>query len=250
MSLHLMAFESSIADGSVLTKCNALQSVWETIQNNNLVVAALNNIVGAYAYGPNMVRAQLQSPSLLSPGYPDLTPFSKAVPGAAAPAPWQDFLKNPLKLSVNEQLSAYTANGGSGSESELVALLLCDTVPTPVTGRIITLKLTGTTTLVENAWTEVPLTFEDNIPVGNYQVVGARFQSAGALLGRIGYPGFGYRVGGLAVQSLNDADNYLMRMGMMGSWFTFASTVTLTADFLSSSADTAQVVYLDLIGPQ
>jgi hypothetical protein len=250
MSFHLMAYYGSVPTGSVYSKIPALQSVWETIQNSNLVVSAVNQIIGAYAYGPNMVRAQLQSPSLQAPGYPDLQPVAASAPVAGGTPAWHSYLSNPLALKTNEQLSAYSINGGTAAENELVALLLADKPPTPKTGRIITLRLTGATTLTAGAWTEVPLTFVDNLPVGNYSVVGARFQSAGALLGRVGFPGFGYRPGTVAVQSSAEPDVPGARMGGWGEWFTFNSTVQITAEFLSASADTAETVFLDLIGPQ
>lgn len=250
MGFHLSAFYLSSASISALTKVPAVQSVFDNVQNNNVVVGAFNNIIAAHGFALDMTRAQLQSPTLEIPGYPDIRPFNIAVPTNAVSPAVQRWFDSPLVLKPTEQLSYYaTDNIGTGSDNIYGAVIFADKPPAPTKGAYRTLKLTGTTTLTAFSWTQVQLTFEDNLPVGKYTVIGARAKSSGCVYFRLGYPGLAYRPGGIGVQSDSAQEPSWQRAGGMGEWFTFDNTVILSADFLAGSGDTSEEVELDVIGP-
>ena len=122
-------------------------------------------------------------------------------------------------------------------------------MPTPVTaGRQFTLRATGTTTLVDIAWTDVGLTLDENLPPGNYQVVGLRPESAGCVAGRVVFrTGSQDRPGALGTDSILDIQHQMFRHGQLGVWGEFPFTQIPGIEFLSVIADTAETVHLDLI---
>ena len=93
----------------------------------------------------------------------------------------------------------------------------------------------------------MPLTFDEDLPRGRYAVVGMRARAAGCVAGRLFLPGSRWRPGVLGVDAQDDVEHWRFRNGEMGSFGEFEDTDTLTAQFLSVSADTAEDVYLDLI---
>lgn len=252
MPLHAVLFDSSIANGAVFLQVNALSDVFSNIQSNNYVIGDLPVILGAGMQGVTAQRAQLRSPSLQKVFNCDIVPVRRGVLAANILPNWVDMTNwgmddNGLVLPATEQLSAYAIQGAVGAEREYIMVLFADKLPTPVKGNIFTVRLTGTTTLVPDSITQVPLTFEQNLQVGTYHVVGMRAKSATGVFARIGTPGFAYRPGVLCGTDDMFQDHQLFRYGNLGEWFSFRNTQVLTADFLATAGDTAQVVELDVI---
>lgn len=249
--LHLVAFDSSIVNGSTFTKISALQTEFENVQNNNLVVdPKLVNIMALYLFGANVARGQLQSPSLQIPAYPDITPLNKLVASSSVHPNYLDYTQSPMVLRPTEQLSAYSINGGVAAENEILLMLLSDGPIQPVKGSFRTVRFSGSTTLTPHAWTSCSMTSEQNLPAGNYTVIGARARSAGAIGFRLGVPGLVTRPGGVAVQTVDAEEPRIQRAGGLGAWFSFAQNINITMDVLSTSADTAEYLELDIVGPQ
>lgn len=249
MSLHLIAFDASDAANTALTQLNALASEFETISNNGVVIADLPLVIGATAYSAHLSRAQFRAPSLQSPDYPLLNAIMVARPSSSIEQRWADWRSGPLSVKPGEQLLAYEQHS-TATEHVYVLALLADKVPAPVAQPFRTVRLTGTTTLVADAWTPCTLTFDDQLPFGNYDVIGARFESASGIGYRLGVPGLGYRPGGPGLLDAVTPDKEMFRAGGLGVWFTFKSTQTITADVLGTAADTAQTLYLDVVGPK
>ena len=252
MPLHLVAYSSSVLNGAVFLPVTAVPDVFTNVQAGNVVIADLPVILGAAMQGVTAQRAQLRSPTLQQVFNPDIVPVRRSVLATNILPNWIDYTNwgidpNFLKLKPSEQLSVYAIQGSGAGEQEYIAVLLADAVPKGVTGSIFTVRLTGTTTLVANGWTQCPLTFEQNLQVGSYAVVGMRAKAATGVFARIGTPGFAYRPGVLAGTDDMFPDHQLFRYGNLGVWFSFKNTQVLTADFLSTAADTAQTVELDVI---
>lgn len=252
MPLHLVAFDSSIANGAVFLQVNAVPDVFTNIQSNNVVIADLNHILGAAHFGATANRSQLRSPTLQQVFNSDIVPVRRSALATNVNPNWVDFTNmgvddNSLILKASEQLSVYAIQGAAGAEREYIAVLLGDKLPTPVKGQIFTVRFTGTTTLTADTWTQVPLTAEQNLQVGTYTVVGMRAKSATGVFARIGTPGFPYRPGCLVGSDDMFADPPLFRYGNLGAWFSFKNTQVLTADFLATAGDTSEVVELDVM---
>ena len=108
----------------------------------------------------------------------------------------------------------------------------------------------ATDELVVDTWTPQEMVLVDRIETGRYQVVGMRAHSAGlvaARLTRLG--GSPWRPGCLGVDAYTDIEHPMFRNGGLGIWGEFQESNIPAVEFLSISADTAQEVTLDLIGP-
>ena len=154
---------------------------------------------------------------------------------------------NPITLDEDEALNAFVAENLMGAEQEYVLVWLGDGPVQPVGGEIFTVRVTNTTTLVADAWTNGAITFDQTLPVGDYQIVGARFSSAGLIAFRFVFVGGNNRPGGLGVDAAGDLNAKGQRHGGWGVWGDFRHNRPPTADFLSISADTSQTGELDLI---
>jgi len=242
----LVGWSESQDTGAVLTLVAALADQHVTVSGDDVTVPELAQLGGYYALGTTITLAQLSSPhlrriSLLDIGALDL---------GAEPLTTQNFhsrFTNPLPLEAGEKLNALVAEAAAGAEQETVLAWLCDGAIAPVTGEVFTVRCTNTTTLTGYAWTNGALTFSQTLPVGSYSVVGARGVSAGLIAFRLVFPGYPWRPGGVGHDAVGDLDPPGQRYGGWGVWGTFRDNAPPTVDFLSISADTSQVVFLDLI---
>jgi len=257
--MHLVAFDASDAANAALTQLNAVASEFDGVQNNGIVIgfgpsvpSPLNLIIGATAYSAHLQRAQFRAPSLMSPDYPLITPVCVARPTSAIHQIWADWRNGPLVVKVGESLLAYEQHITS-TERVYIAALLADKVPTPIAAPFRTVQLTGSTTLVADTWSNCLMTFTDQLPFGNYDVVGARVEGATPVFFRLAVPGLGYRPGGpCLIDAVSDdvGVERLFRFGNYGTWFTFNSMQQMTLELLATAADTAQTLYLDIVGPK
>jgi hypothetical protein len=209
-------------------------------------VPKLSQLAGFYALGTTITLAQIQSPSLRRRANIDISPVDVSAEPASPPSMMARFT-SPIPLEEDEDLTALVAEAFSGAERETVLAWLSDGPITPVTGEIFTVRATGTTTLTANTWSNVAITFSQTLPRGRYQVVGARCESAGCVAFRLVFPGYSWRPGGVGCDSIGDLSPNGQRMGGYGVWGEFESTSPPTVDVLSVSADTSEVIYLDLI---
>lgn len=244
--LHLCGFYES-QDSAVLVPTAALADPSMTVSGDNIQVPEYASmLVGAYAIGANVTRAQLQSPSLrrilnyeIRPVNVGAEPLSPPVTGL--------FNGSAIQLDVDEQLQAHMAEDAAGASAVTILVWLSDAGLAPIDGEIFTVRVTNATTLVANTWTNGALTFDQVLPVGKYAIVGARFESAGLVAFRFLFQGQTARPGGLGCDAAADLEMKGQRGGGWGSWGEFNSTNPPTVDFLSISADTSQVGLLDLI---
>jgi hypothetical protein len=157
-----------------------------------------------------------------------------------------DLRDNPLELDVAEKLNFYADNAGTNERTNCI-LLLADAPPTPIKGKIFTIKATSATTLTAYAWTNGTITFSQSLPAGRYACVGMKAKSAGLLAARAVPVGYTWRPGCIGVTQYHQRGLDIFRYGNLGTLFEFEFDEPPTIDFLSSSADTSEEVWLDLI---
>lgn len=248
MAFTLVAARES-KDSATLTNIAWLADPHVRIEGYNLIVPGqLRNIVMAYFLGPNLTQARIVAPSLRDRGLPDIAPLDLGTePGS--PTPLVDYRGRPLALDPNEQLNVQAAEDGVGATVMNAVLLLHDGNMQIPSGNILTIRATAAVTLTPGAWTNGALTLDQNLRVGRYAVVGFRAQAAGLIAARLVFVGYPWRPGCIGYDADGDLENPMFRMGGLGVWGYFDSTIPPSVDYLSVSADTAEEVYLDLIGP-
>lgn len=246
---HLALFSSSIASAT------ANQQVTQVTDNliapsasGFLVPMTINKLMRAAGVGNLIQRFQLSSPSLKK-----FTPFD-GNPGntgtlISSPARALHFEKNPIPLSVNEELDAFITNSGAGATQTTVAAWFCDGPIAPVTGgQVFSVHWTASTTLTANAWTSFAITLDNGLPSGTFAIVGSRMKSAGALFHRfIPRGGAPYRPGTFAQQAFTDYGLDMDRYGGIGEYLRFTNTTPPQVEVFSLSADTTEDGFLDLI---
>jgi hypothetical protein len=247
MAFTLVGWSQHQDTGGVLTYVNALADQHVRVEGQNIIVPrGLNYLGAAYALGATITLARIESPSLRRVVNLDLINLDVSAEPGTVPnfVSWFD---NPIELDADEGLRALVAEGATGAERETVLAWLTDGRLEPVSGPIFTVRATSSTTLSAFAWTNCALSFVQTLPSGRYQVVGMRAVSTGAIAARLVFVGGVWRPGCIAHDDAGDLDSPVFRYGRLGVWGEFDATQPPTVDFLSVSADTSEVVFLDLV---
>ena len=244
---HLAAYSESQDTAGVIVPCAAIADPSLTVSGDNIQVPDFApNLLGAWATGITISRAQLQSPSLRRNVNYEIIPLSVgAVPVSNEPLFYKrDF---PIPLDGGEQMQAYVAETAAGAERETVLVWFSDGPIQPVNGEVYSVRVTAAQTLTAFTWTNGSLTFDQALPVGRYAIVGAHFVSAGLMAFRFLLQGQTARPGGIGSQSAAAYATNVQRDGGLGSWGEFEHNTPPTVDFLSQLADTSETGVLDLV---
>lgn len=194
MSHHVIAFSES-QDSAVLVPVAALADPSVTVAGDFIQIPNFAPyLVGVIGIGANTTRARLVSPSLRRISNPEIRPVNVGAEPLSPPA-GVFYPLAPIALEQGEQISAEAAEDAVGAAQSTVLAFLSDGVLQPVTGEIFSVRVTCAATLVGYAWTNGALTFDQILPVGTYQIVGARFESAGLLAFRFVFQGAAHRPG-------------------------------------------------------
>src|SRR5438552_8863087 len=201
MAKHLLAYENALTSTSTFTKMTPASDALVYIDgvNKTVQVPRANLITGFYAYGANFLLAQITTPSLkanrvnIEWGEMDTT-ATQPINTVGAVPPFQYLGDTPIPLSMGEGLEVdYT---GGGTAVGTVGVWLSDGTHQHVSGPLIHgARATSSTTLTANAWTACSLTFDNQLPVGDYVVVGMEAFSATGVLARVAVSGSGWRMG-------------------------------------------------------
>lgn len=163
------------------------------------------------------------------------------------PISW--FMNSPLQLVPGENLQCQTISTGTTAAclSTCVVGLGNGNYVNPFMGMPIeTLRYTAAQTLTAHAWTNAALTTTQTLRYGRYAVVGMKYFGATAQAARLVLPETPHRPGCIGVTGRGDSIG-MFRQGNLGSWGEFTSTNLPTVDYLANAADTAEVVYLDVV---
>jgi hypothetical protein len=247
MAFTLVGWYRSVNTGGDLTELTALADQHVRVEANNIIVPRdVAYLAAAMHLAATAVQAQISSPSLRRTVLLDIAPVNVGAE-PTFPALFHNMFYNPIPLTPDESLRALAAGGETAAEGKTVLAWLSDGKLTPVSGEIYTVRATGSTTLTANAWTNVALTFSQTLPAGTYQVVGMRAMSNGCVAARLVFVGGIWRPGVIGLDAVNDPGEPLFRNGNLGVFGEFYHDQPPTVDFLSISADTSEVVFLDII---
>lgn len=241
----LIGYSENYGAAATLDRVTPIPDMHVRVEGDNIIVpTGMNYLLGAAYISAVGTAAQVESPSLRRMALLDLSKICAAAE-PTFPMPFESRFYTPLPLDEFEPVRFLASVSGAGRATGL--LWLGDGPQSPVTGDIYTVMATAAVTLTGYAWTNAPLTFSQTLPAGTYQVVGFRAESAGLLAARLVFVGGTWRPGVVGCDARSDADESIFRHGALGVWGEFRHDQPPTVDFLSSSADTAETVFLDLI---
>ena len=249
MGVHGVAFFENVDNGTTaFGGVAALRSEIDKVNGDDYFVHSIfNKLIGVYVLSTVTTRARLSAPSIKKAALFELSPLDNAAEPPSRPA-FIDLRKSFVQLESGEQLNVQDMNSGGAGVDHWGLIWLCDELPTPVeAAEIIHIRATNATTLVDSAWTNGSLTLDEDLPVGEYDVIGMKAMSAGLIAARAVFEGQINRPMVIGCDAVTDVDEPLFRDGRMGVFGRMQHDTPPTIDFLSLSADTAQVVWLDLV---
>jgi hypothetical protein len=229
---------------------NEIQAVVDnyfTIQNNHFLPQRDVNLLYACGMGATITKQRINTPSLGVITSPFIMPLS-GVLGASSPQKIRWFDPTELKLSKLEELQVFTTHTAATAEQNVTVFGFDMGQIAEPPGNVYCIRGTGTATLVATTWTNInPIVWQNTLPNGLYAVVGAAFQSATCLAGRIIFENTPYRPGAVGQQAITDWTNDIFRNGGLGVWGQFHNYAMPQIEFLASGADAAETVFLDLV---
>lgn len=246
MPFTLVGFSES-QDSAVLVNVAALADPHIRTAGDDIIVpdwAPL--LIAVQAFGLNVTRAQLISPSLRRVLNYEISPLERATL-PASPHRWRDLFPDGLALSPDEALNAQVAEDAAGAIRTTVLCWLADGPLSPVSGDIFTVRYTAAVAAVANAWSNMAITFDQVLYPGEYACVGARLSSTNLQAFRFVVPGAFNRPGGIGAQAVGDILLPSQRRGGWGEWFRFRHNSPPTLDVLANAADAAFTGEMDLI---
>lgn len=247
MPFSLVAYTESQDTGGRLSEVAALSDQHITTDGDDILVPEwAPNLVAVCAIGATISQAQMSSPSLRQRTLLDITPVNTATEPLDNGA-WMPLFKRPIPLTPGEGLRARVAEGASGAEQGTVLVWLAGDVEEAPAGDIETIRCTSTTTLTAFSWTLCSLTLSQQLRAGTYAIVGMRAESTGALAARLVIPGSQFRPGVIGCDRPDDILPHEFRLGEIGVYGTFDHRFIPQVEFLSVSADSSEVVFLDVI---
>jgi len=247
MAFSLVAWSELVDTGGKLTEIDAVLDQHVTTDGKDVIVPSFaSNLVGVYAIGGTISGAQISSPTLRRSLLYDLSPLDVYTKATGLYAYHLRF-NNPLALTPGEGLRALVAENAVAEERETVIVALQGEPETVPEGEIHTVKCTSTTTLTPYEWTLCPLSLTQQLEAGRYAIVGMRTITGGGIAARLVIPGSEYRPGVISdhVEGYNTMPE--MRYGRTTVFGSFEHTFVPQVEFFSSTADTAQIVFLDVI---
>lgn len=243
---HTCAYTAAVA-ATAETDLAALTDTSLTIQNGHFLPQRPVQLVYWGAAGGLLTKVRLSTPTLVVITTPFLRDISVAQ-NFGSPMHFDELRQYPLTLTQLEEITAFVTQSAVTSTQNYVILgLMIQDSPAPA-GQCYTIRGTATATLTANAWTNVStITWQNTLPTGVYSVIGATFESANCVAGRLILENWPWRPGGLGIVGVGNLTNPLFRHGRLGDWGRFHSYVMPQVEMLSGVADTTEEITLDIV---
>jgi hypothetical protein len=114
-------------------------------------------------------------------------------------------------------------------------------------GRSTTIRATATITAVAGAWVNGGLTLAQDLPAGNYEIIGAAAYGTGLQAVRFRLPGAGYAPGIIAEQAPGEFFLNNQRWGQMGSFGSFQNSLVPTIDITGTAGAITITMFIDIV---
>ncbi len=255
MPFHLAAWQQSIDELGVFAAITAVADPVLTVLGANIQVPSLNRVVALAAGVEQAVaqQARLTAPSRRILALQRIAPVQGNAAAASLPGnPHRliDLAGTPLQMVTGEQATIELNANPVAAQIQWGLVWFADAPLARSQGSYFTVRADSAQLLVISQWTNGAIVFAENLPRGRYRVVGMRAQSAGLVAARLVFVGTGaqgaWRPGVLGTNSDSHLEYPGFRMGAWGPFGEFEDTDTPTVDYLSTTADAAEVLYLDL----
>jgi len=246
MSFHTLGFFEN-GDFTLNGDIQPIVDNVETIQNNHFVPQIDKDIIWATAISVGMQRARFNSPTMrqVSPR------FLSRVIGGALPTSTSymvdDMRESPLKMRALEELAMeVTHDTGAAEDVNCFMGIRTRTRPKPA-GPIWTMRGTSATTPTADVWSDLAVVWADNLPSGEYEVVGLDYQSAAGLAARLIFEDQRERPGCIARADPNQHVDPIFMNGNLGGWGRFSSNRMPDVQTVSNAATAPIGIFLQFV---
>ena len=247
----IAAFHENLTQNSVEMNVAAVPDQHLRTEGDGLYIGKYNKLFGAVAcVGPLGLTARLVSPSLRRINPMAITPVCQYVEMGLFSSHMVD-INMLVELSENEALEALTNSTTAAAVRNTVVVFLADQQVQMVAGRIFTVHFQFTITPVIGQWTFGQINFIDELPVGNYSVVGANVIAPNGVAFRFVPVGSDNRPGCITAVDEMLQHVYPFRLGNLGKWFDFNTVQPPGIELLNTTAPGATTFdgYMDILVP-
>lgn len=248
MGFTIAAFYESVDPGAAYNAITAVSDPHLFTSGDDIRVPAdYNLLIGAVllANDASIARARISSPSLRA----RVNKFYERIAAALVlgnPPEVNLHADNPVELTTDEAINLEMYSDPAAAVVHQGIVLLSDANLAPPAAEILTVRATAAVALSAGAWVNGAITFEEDLAVGRYQLVGARVRGTNLVAARFVFRESPWRPGAPAINSIGDQDPPGFRAGGLGVWGEFHTNQPPTLDALGVT-DTAQVLLLDLV---
>lgn len=245
----IAAFSESEITTGVFQRLAAVSDQHMHTEDDNIMVSEYNKLFGALAcISTTGEQARFVAPSLrrINPEY--ITPVCLLLyPTGFFPLPV--YPEKMLSLDINEMLQVERISTNNPGVQETIIVWLAKDPITPATGKIRTIRISITGALVAGEWVYADIDFIDELPVGQYDIVGFKAEIDVAVAARFSFVGGVNRPGVPCMKDLNDQELEIFRMGRVGLYGSFTTNQPPGVELIGS-ADAGSATYygfLDII---
>jgi hypothetical protein len=253
MAFHLGAFGEDQDPAAAFVNIAALADDRLFTQGDDLRVPELNQVIIMAGGADNAVasRIRLDSPTLDAFVRPEISPLNAATGDVEPDSPHRlvKMLNSPMILGVDELLNVNLLSNPGAVAFQWALLWFADGAQAPISGgNIHTVRWTSAATVTARVWSSVNPVLDENLPPGEYAVVGLRAESATMIAARFVFrTGELWRPGAMGCDLAADLVDDVFRGGSLGEWGRFPFTQIPAIEVLAGSGDSAFIFHVDLM---
>jgi hypothetical protein len=244
-----VAFAENNTPTGAFLEVDAVPDQHINAEDQFVYVGAYNRVIGAKALlGALPDQCRLLSPSIRRINSYYINQLEAAIVQAGNVE--KTFHPNKIvTLVTNEALECEISATAGAARQVCIVVFLADSDISEVNGEIHQVHFTCAPTLAAGTWEFSHIDIPEALPVGRYQVVGARVESPTSIAFRFVPHTSGNRPGGMCVPSNAFIEDPLQRKGGLGVWFEFDSVQLPGIEVIDSAATGLCTLdcYFDLI---
>lgn len=236
MAHTIVSFSESLDPAGAEVFLAAVPDQQVRTEGDDLVVPNINNVIGAYAcLGTTGVLAKLVSPKLRRENpYQISKTFLGLV--AAGSSYFGMHPQSPIPLDINESLNAQVNADPAAAEQLSVVVFMAPGQVNPVQGNLISVRFSATVALVAGQYAFANIDLVDELPVGNYNIVGGDMIIPNGVAFRFVPVGDALRPGAPTRGTVGDEQDMVFRRGNLGVWTSFNTTQLPSIEVLGAAA--------------
>jgi len=216
------------------------------IQNGHYLPHVQLFFYGGWFGGTALSRVVMDTPRSRQVVSPTLWPINPLAHPAQRPN-IIDRRQNPFILSAVEEVRMLMTVGGTGTIQSTGVMFWGPSIDPIPMGDIYSIHGTSTTPANINTWTQITVNWDQNLPAGDYVVVGSQHQSPNAIAHRFVFRDQVWRPGFLSVQSLTQETERGYYYGAWGRLGRFNTYTFPSVEVWCDTADAAHDITMNII---